>query len=304
LVIDTNQDNIGEISIPIELNKSSGKPEIIAAGIQSGKSEYIPDITNNYKIASIPCANSNMLTVHHDDQREDRSGENGHENRSWKNTSEHSHNEQTKTCSVKSHYVANTVDNVGMLRKTVNKNPDSFVKSTVTVSKSYEPLKCDREQSSKGSYENNHILQRKRDIVTHVWDDAKKKQCVWDGVSKSDTVGYLLSAGSNVKSWNGNERSYIYNKRKNVEGENSQDEWDEEYDKGKVRKMRKVGNQDKYDKTKINSFQDYQNSKNSSKDKQLTSPQSAKHRQGDHHHHHKRHKQLYSEKYNDTNRFV
>jgi len=275
LVIDTNQDNIGEISIPIELNKSSGKPELVTSGITSvprGDKDKNNDV-NHYNI------------------KVNGYGKSEHSSYNGKSKNYNGH------CNT-----VNKVENGGGMLQEINKNKE-FVKSTVNVSKSFDPLKQDAGQPTKGNIENSHVQQhRKRDIVTHVWDDPKKKQCAWDGSNKSDTLGFLLSGGSKVQSWEGNERSYIYNKRKNIDGENRQDDWDEEYDKGKTRKIRKIDNLDNYnEKPKTNSFQDCQNNRNSTKDQHL-SPQPMKHHNGDHPHKH-RHKQLYNEKYNEKHRF-
>ena len=69
-----------------------------------------------------------------------------------------------------------------------------------------------------------------------------------------------------VKSWGGRDKSYLYNIKNQLDGENGQDEWDKEYDKGKVKKKRKLDDDDNdFRKSKSNSFQDFQNYKNRSK---------------------------------------
>jgi len=123
---------------------------------------------------------------------------------------------------------------------------------------------------------------KKKAVPTHVWDDSKKKQFAWDGSNKSDTIEQLLDGGPKVSSWDGSNKSYFYNIKK--QSENTQDEWDEEYDKGKVKKKRKLDDDYEKNKSKSNVFQDYQNYKNQNKDNHNDNQDKDKHRSGSKHH--------------------
>lgn len=297
LVIDTNKDNIGGINIPIEV-KPSKKPDVSSTCISSSKKEcsistmqgHASSYTlSNAMASSNKCESGlNNLTpfgsvVSHLSNKE-KSDKMHMSDKDFRHVNG---NEHTPGMEGKGR---NEVDSDAF------KSSDNTLKSAINVTNSYLPLKRDEIQSTSTKVSNSD--ERKKEIPTHLWSDSKKKQCVWDGANnKTDTVSYLLNGGSKVHSWEGNERSFIYNKRKNEGGEAPQDDWDEEYDKGQTRKKRKLENEEDNYKSKSNVFQEYQNYKNS-KDKH-PSMQAGRHKYHDQHHQHKKRKV-----HNDGNRFL
>ena len=98
------------------------------------------------------------------------------------------------------------------------------------------------------------------------WDDAARGRgqvAKWDGCHQSDVVEKLIAhshnkIGTMVKSWDGGENSIdscVSGKHKRP-----RDDWDEELDRGKVKKVKGTHKKDT-SKSSKNAFQDFQNKK-------------------------------------------
>lgn len=192
-------------------------------------------------------------------------------------------------------YMNHKIENNSRLQETKEKL-DSHSSSRNNVGDSHSSS-----ERSEGNHSVKPVIKdessiKKREVPSHAWDDQRKKHFSWDGSNKSDTMEHLLAGGPKVSSWDGSNKSYFYNIKKHAE--NVQDEWDDEYDRGKEKKKKRKIDDD-YDnrKPKSNSFQDFQSYKNHNyKDK--SSHRSSKH-YSEHRHHSKKRK-LYS----DSGRFI
>jgi len=82
---------------------------------------------------------------------------------------------------------------------------------------------------------------------------------------------FLLCSFILVSSWNDDkDHSDLYTLKNSKDGEQRQDEWDEEYDAGKTKKVKKPRRTEDYDdeyKPATNSFQQLQNYRNNNKEK-------------------------------------
>ncbi|XP_057311680.1 uncharacterized protein LOC130649421 [Hydractinia symbiolongicarpus] len=142
----------------------------------------------------------------------------------------------------------------------------------------------DRDHSSddKREFKNHegHQHSVKKNVPCHMWDEEKKKVNIWDGSNKTKTVDYLLSNTTEVSSWNGADNSDTYRINNRPDGERRQDEWDEEYDVGKMKKQKK--SRDGFEYSKSNAFQELQNYRNYTKDAHVTHRSPTKHNRQNH----------------------
>lgn len=145
---------------------------------------------------------------------------------------------------------------------------------------------------------------KQKDVPVHVWDAEKKKTCTWDGAIKSKTIDQLLNSTTKVSSWSGDDNTDLYSLKNSDAKERTQDEWDEEYDAGKTKKVKKLRHDEngagKHDGGNI--FQKLQNHRNTNKDGKALIRHSSSFHHNRHHHkkhghtHHKDHRPKYSKK--------
>jgi len=137
--------------------------------------------------------------------------------------------------------------------------------------KSYSDDSMNNDKSKVGSKSD-------KTVTSFKWDEIKKKVKSWDGSNKSNsTLDYLLNKSTKVTSWTGEDSSKRYNykeERETNEGELGQDEYDEEYDTGKVKKRKSKYTNDEKKEGK-NEFQSLQDYRNHSKDQFATSHRSS-----------------------------
>eukprot|EP00111_Clytia_hemisphaerica_P005319 TCONS_00015364-protein len=134
----------------------------------------------------------------------------------------------------------------------------------------------------------------KKAVPVHTWDEEKKNVNTWDGSIKSKTIDQLITNNSKVSSWDGEQdHSDLYSLKNQHEGERKQDDWDEDYDAGKTKKVKKQAKEESgWKKDKGNAFQKLQDYRNFSKDNKAHFRHKNHHgdrRHSFHHHGHKKH---------------
>nr|DBA27516.1 TPA: hypothetical protein GDO54_007999 [Pyxicephalus adspersus] len=140
-------------------------------------------------------------------------------------------------------------------------SPKPEIEPTNDTERNQEPVKKKRRK------EERSINCMDSECESSVKSANKKAQIAWDGTAKSDVVQELLknannkAYGTQVFSWDGEKSTVSQDAERDAQDSKHNsvvDEWDEEFDSGKVKKMKF-----KRDRFRVNnSFQSFQNRRN------------------------------------------
>ncbi|XP_047143554.1 uncharacterized protein LOC100204626 isoform X2 [Hydra vulgaris] len=164
--------------------------------------------------------------------------------------------------------------------QSVESNKKDFQSSLILLNADINSKKKKKKQEKNGRDNVEHDFlnlknQFHEKVPCHIWDAEKKNEkMMWNGCA-ANVVSYL-DVHAKVSSWSGEDSSTNFRNIKITNHDSLQDEWDEDYDKGRVKKYK---SKDVKAHSCKNVFQNFQDIHNASKTSTIKyQPYSSKHK--------------------------